>query len=177
MKNIYLCGFMGCGKTTVGRQLAVNLSYRFVDLDAWIVETEGMEIAEIFASKGEPYFRQAEQNAIRLIGDQGNTVIATGGGAMVNAANAEAAKKNGIIVYLDVPFDVCYERIRGDAGRPLVQLNTREKLEQLYREREILYRAHANFSVQADRTPFACAREIIQQFRAYIPPMHADEPV
>ena len=132
MKAIFLCGFMGCGKSTVGELVARQLKLPLIDTDAYLVEQEGRSIPEIFAQDGEPYFRKIEAEAIRtLCGTQ--AVIACGGGAMLNPDSAAAARKEGVVVLLDESFDTCYRRIKGDTNRPIVQRSTKEELEQLFK--------------------------------------------
>lgn len=146
MKAIYLCGFMGCGKTTVGRILAKKLGCGFFDMDEYIVEREKMEIPQIFAEKGEKYFRETETAVIRELSRQCG-VIACGGGAMLKKENADIASENGITVYIETPFDVCYKRISGDRNRPLVMNNTEEELRLIYDSRVPLYKKNSSLSV------------------------------
>ena len=124
MRSVYLCGFMGCGKTTVGKILAEKLDCGFYDMDEYIVEREKMKIPQIFAEKGERYFREAETAAIRELSES-KGIIACGGGAMLKKENAAIASENGVIVYIDVPFEECYSRISGDNNRPIVMSNTK----------------------------------------------------
>ena len=157
--TVFLCGFMGCGKSTVGRKLAAKLGCPFTDMDAWIEETAGMTIPEIFAGKGEAYFRDLETQAVRtLAGHTG--VIACGGGAMLREENARIAQGAGAVVLLDLPFSICYERIAG-SDRPIVQRSSREELLALYNTRLPVYRAHATHRVDASRSPSVTARSIL----------------
>ena len=94
-------------------------------MDNYIEETENMTIAEIFEKKGEQHFRMLETKAIEIL-SQKQMVIACGGGAMLNDKNAEIANKTGVVIFLDVPFNICYKRISGDSNRPLVVNNTVE---------------------------------------------------
>lgn len=156
--TIYLCGFMGCGKSTVGKKLAAQLDLPFVDMDAYIEECAGMTIPEIFEQYGEPHFRNLETQAIReLAGRDG--IIACGGGAMLREENAKIAAAHGTVVYLEVPFQICYYRI-ADSDRPIVRRSTREELAQLYDAREELYRRHSTHIVDASHTPAAAAAAI-----------------
>ncbi len=156
--TIYLCGFMGCGKSTVGTKLAKKLDCPFVDMDAWIETQAGMTIPEIFEIYGEPHFRDLETQAIRsLAGRDG--VIACGGGAMLREENARIAAENGSVVYLQVPFHICFQRI-ADSDRPIVRRSSREELEALYNSREVIYRKHSTHIAECDRTPDAAAAEI-----------------
>ena len=149
--TIFLCGFMGCGKTRLGRVLAQLLHLPLIDLDDYIVQQEGRSIPEIFAENGEPYFRAVEAQA----------VISCGGGAMLNAESAAAARETGAVVLLDQSFAVCYSRIKNDTNRPLVQRNTKEQLETIYHQRDSVYRAHANYIVPAGNTPEESAQRVL----------------
>ncbi len=158
--TIYLCGFMGCGKSTVGERLAKKLGCPFVDMDAYIEERAGMTIPEIFEKCGEPHFRDLETQAIReLAGRDG--VIACGGGAMLREENAKIAAEHGSVVYLDVPFHICYCRI-ADSDRPIVRRSTREELETLYNTRNGIYRKHSTHIVECSKTPAAATAAICE---------------
>lgn len=160
MKTIYLCGFMGCGKTTVGTLLAQKLGCGFFDMDAYITEKEKMEIPQIFAEKGEKYFREAETEAIRELAEK-NGVIACGGGAMLKKENADIASAAGTVVYIDVPFEICYSRISGDKNRPIVMNNTKEELEIIYDGRAPVYSENASVTVSGDGSAEDIAERII----------------
>ncbi len=146
--TLFLCGFMGCGKSAVGRRLAKAVGADFIDLDAYIVKKAGMPIPEIFEKQGEPAFREMETRAIREMGNREPLIVATGGGALLRPENAALANRVGKVLFLDVPFPVCYRRIRGDKNRPLVVQNTRKGLEQIYRTRKPLYQAAATITVR-----------------------------
>ena len=158
--TIFVCGFMGCGKTRLGRVLAQLLHLPLIDLDDYIVQQEGRSIPEIFAENGEPYFRAVEAQAVRTLRHQ-NAVISCGGGAMLNAESAAAARETGAVVLLDQSFAVCYSRIKNDTNRPLVQRNTKEQLETIYHQRDSVYRAHANYIVPAGNTPEESAQRVL----------------
>lgn len=161
MKTIFLCGFMGCGKSSVGKILAEKIGCEFYDMDKYITEKEKMEIPQIFAEKGERYFRETETEAIRqLAGKQG--VVACGGGAMLKKENADIAAEKGNVIYIEVPFDVCYSRIKGDVNRPVVMNNTREELEFIYESRVPVYRENSGLTVSGDGTPEEIAERIFQ---------------
>ena len=146
MKSIYLCGFMGCGKSTIGKILERKNGCGFIDMDDYIVEREGMSIPHIFAEKGEKYFRDTETAVIRELADK-NAVIACGGGAMLKKENADSTSETGIVVYIDIPFEACYGRISGDTNRPLVVNNSKEQLEEIYNGRVPVYKENSNVSV------------------------------
>ncbi len=158
--TVYLCGFMGCGKSTVGEILSRRLRLPFTDMDSFITEREKMPIPQIFAEKGEEYFRERETEAVRLLGERGG-VIACGGGAMLRSQNGDIAAGYGTVVYIDVPFDVCYERIKDDDNRPIVKANTRESLEEIYNSRKPLYTAHSGICTNGCGTPEEIADRII----------------
>jgi shikimate kinase len=120
-RNIILTGFMGTGKSGVGKQLAARLKRRFVDTDELIEQGEGMSIAQIFAAKGEPYFREREKQIIAEVCQEHDTVIATGGGAIVNEENATRMKASGTVICLTATPEVILQRIRKDEARPLLQ--------------------------------------------------------
>ncbi len=160
MRPIYLCGFMGCGKTTAGKLLAEKLGCGFFDMDDYITEKEKMEIPRIFAEKGEKYFREAETEAVReLAGKSG--VIACGGGAMLKKENAEIASAAGTVIYIDVPFETCYSRISGDKNRPIVMNNTKEELEIIYSSRAPVYSGNASLTISGDGSAEEIADKII----------------
>ena len=148
MRNIYLCGFMGCGKSYMGKKLAEKLGCTLVDLDAYIEEKEDKTIPEIFAEQGEPHFRELEAKYIREM--PGNSVVATGGGAIINPVTAETARNAGTVVFLDADFELCYNRIKGDTHRPLVMKNTKEQLNELFNKRREIYLKNSDFSVNSN---------------------------
>ena len=146
MRSIYLCGFMGCGKSYIGKLLAEDKGMPFVDLDGFIVKKEGRTIPEIFEQSGEPYFRQLEAECIREL-DSGY-VVATGGGALINENTARFANEHGITVFLDAEFELCYERIKDDANRPLAVNNTKEQLREIFEKRREIYEKHSRVTVK-----------------------------
>jgi shikimate kinase len=158
---IFLCGFMGCGKSTVGRELAKLMGSKFVDMDVYIESKEGMPIPEIFAQKGEPYFRQVEAETVVEL-SKTNAIVGCGGGAMLNSTSAEVGRKAGQVIFLDVPFDTCYERIEGDTNRPIVMNNSKEQLEEIFNKRHEVYKENSSFNVDIDSnaSPFENARTI-----------------
>lgn len=159
-KPIFLCGFMGCGKSTVGRKLASMLNCDFVDMDNYIEEIEGRSISEIFASDGEKYFRDLETETIKKFKNKGG-VIATGGGALLREENGLAAKQSGIPVFIDTNFSVCYNRIKGDKKRPIAYNSTREELKELFDKRKGLYKKNSIIAVNGNVPVSVVAKEII----------------
>jgi shikimate kinase len=155
-KLIALAGFMGCGKTTVGRLLAERLGWRFVDLDTRIVERARASIVEIFRRHGEPAFREIEAEALgRALGEavEGGhaTVLALGGGTLTRAENMARLRQAGAaLVWLDCPVDQLLERCAGVTDRPLFR--DEASFRRLHLERLPLY-AQADYRVDATLEP------------------------
>ena len=105
---IFLCGFMGCGKTTIGKTLSRLLGCGYCDMDELIVKKAGMSIPEIFEKKGEPYFRSMETELIKELGNF-KGLVSCGGGAMLSDVNGKLAAENGCVLFLDTPFETCYK--------------------------------------------------------------------
>lgn len=148
-QNLVLCGFMGCGKSTVGRELATRTGLFFVDMDDYIAEKAGLSIEKIFSCHGEPYFRMLESQACKELSQKGGQVIATGGGALTFPQNAAALRQNGLVILLDVALPVLCARLDQDpTPRPVLQ-KARETgmLEALHAERMRLYRQAADLTV------------------------------
>lgn len=145
--RIFLTGFMGAGKTTVGRLLARRLGVPFIDLDEEIEGEAGMSVREIFSAEGEAVFRRRESEALRRILAQPDAVLATGGGTIAHEANARLLSASGLTVWLNPPFAVIARRIgaMGKADRPLFKDETQALA--LYRERLPAYR-QADFTVE-----------------------------
>lgn len=139
--GIFIIGFMGSGKTTVGRLLAEELGWRFADLDEDIEHAEHRTVSEIFAASGEEEFRRIEHqaivNRIRSIRRGTPTVLALGGGAFTRPENIELLQENGITVWIDVDFEVARRRVQMCDRRPLAR--DPQRFEQLYYERREFY--------------------------------------
>ena len=160
--TVFLCGFMGCGKTTVGKLAAKKLGCGFTDTDDLIVRTLDMTIPEIFAQKGEPFFRSTEAEIVKSLCGK-TTVAACGGGAMLNPDTAKAARDSGsAVVFLDVPFEVCYDRIKDDTNRPIVVNSTKEQLKDLYDQRRTVYLSHSNIHITCTDSPIQTAEQIAE---------------
>lgn len=154
--NIILVGYMGSGKTTVGKNLSRLLNAEFVDTDEQIEKQQGRSISEIFASDGETAFRDMETEYLKAYlkecdNKERNAIISTGGGMALREVNQELLKKIGRVFYLKVNPETVYERIKGDTKRPLLQCeNPLEKITQMLSERELYYQNTANEVIQVD---------------------------
>lgn len=138
--NIFFVGLMGAGKTTIGRQLAKHLNKTFYDTDHEIERRTGVNIPLIFELEGEAGFRKRETAIIEELSQMQDIVLATGGGAILMQENRENLKKNGTVIYLRANVHELWQRTRNDKNRPLLQTkNSREKLEQLFAERDPHY--------------------------------------
>lgn len=159
MSAVFLCGFMGCGKSTVGKELAKLLDCDFIDLDLHIEKEEETTIPEIFTQHGESYFRELETKAIAEL--RGKTaVIATGGGALIAEENANLAKQNGVIIFINTDFEMCYQRIKDDKNRPLASKMTKADLLLLFNKRTPIYISHCDTIIDGGNTPLEIALEI-----------------
>jgi shikimate kinase len=138
--NVVLVGFMGAGKSSVGRILARRLGRCFVETDDLITATERRSIPEIFAEKGEAHFRRLEEEVVGLLALKSGDVIATGGGLPCHEGRPAALRALGTVIWLSGDFDTLYERAQRAGERPMLAGRTREEAEALYRAREPFYR-------------------------------------
>ncbi|HTR44193.1 MAG TPA: shikimate kinase [Thermodesulfovibrionales bacterium] len=162
MKNIVLTGFMGTGKTEVGRELSSLLGWRLVDVDEEIVKAEGMSINEIFSRFGEPRFREIETEAIRRICASRSVIISTGGGAVLRQENMDMLREGGVIVNLSATAGTILRRTSGTAERPLLRVeNPLEKIRELLELRRPFYEK-ADITIDTESwTPREIAEEIL----------------
>lgn len=153
MKNNWiLIGYMGCGKSTVGRRLSEAFNQEFVDTDALIEQSQEMTISEIFKQKGENYFRNLETELLRkLLEKDGEYVISVGGGLPLREENRRLLQELGQVIYLKAVPDTIYNRIKGDVTRPLLQTdNPKARIIEMLGEREEKYLAAAHNIVIVD---------------------------
>lgn len=148
--NIYLVGMMGAGKTTVGRHLAKRFGRRFVDADHEIEARTGVRIPTIFEIEGEAGFRRRETQVIGELAREHDLVLATGGGAVLDPENRAVLAGSGLVIYLNAPPAMLFERTRHDRNRPLLRVpNPLAKIEELFVARDPLYREVAHLVVDA----------------------------
>jgi shikimate kinase len=149
-RSVVLVGMMGVGKSSVGRRLATRLSIPFVDADTEIEKAAGMSIADVFAKYGEAYFRSGEARVIARLLEGGPQVLATGGGAFMNAETRALIKAKGVSIWLRAEFDVLMRRIsKRKSERPLLQTaDPAATLRQLLAEREPTY-AQADLTIES----------------------------
>jgi shikimate kinase len=155
--KIYLVGFMSAGKTTVARSVGQRLGWRVEDVDERIETLERMTVAEIFAQRGEPYFRAVERDVLHLLLAPRHVVVATGGGTFVDPENRAAINHDGVSVWLDVPFDEIVDRLPADGRRPLAA--NRERMSALYAARRAAYQ-EAHLRLDASHAP---ADELVER--------------
>ena len=151
-ESLALVGMPGCGKSTVGRHLARQLAWRFVDSDHEIEHRIGGSIRTYFERQGEAAFRDLEQQTIAALSGQAGTVLATGGGTVLREANRQALRQGGKVVYLRSTPEELFRRLRHDTQRPLLQVkDPLKRLRDLYRERDPLYRDAADYVIETGR--------------------------
>lgn len=140
MKNIVLMGFMGSGKSSVGRMLAKRLQRPLIDTDHKIEKDYGKKIPEIFAEHGEEGFRKIEQDVISEVGRMEGIIISTGGGSVLRKANVDALRQNGILITLTASPEVIIERVSRKKNRPLLNRPDRDEfIRKLMAERKPFY--------------------------------------
>lgn len=163
MNNVVLCGFMGCGKSTVGKNLARKTGRKFIDMDVYIENKQDMTVSEIFDKYGEQGFRDIEHEVCKELAGMSNLVIASGGGAFTFDRNVKAFKGKDTIVFLDVPLRVIKQRLKNDTRRPLLQRPDKDKvMAELYNKRLPIYRKAADVTVSGKSTPLKTAFAIIE---------------
>ncbi len=152
MAKLFLIGFMGCGKSTIGKQLASKLNYNFIDLDNFIEQENNLSINEIFENKGENEFRKIETNALKKIVSIPNSIVSCGGGTPCYYGNVDLMLNNGTVIYVKMSAKMLVNRlINAKNQRPLIQNKNKEELLEYVSakltEREIFYQK-ANYTVK-----------------------------
>ena len=139
MNNIILIGFMGTGKTTIGKILHKKLQIPFIDMDSKIIEYTGKPINKIFEDEGELYFRKLERQLTKQLIQQNNQIISTGGGIVLNQDNINDLMETGLVICLCASIETIVKRLKNDESRPLLLGNKIKKIEELLNDREHLY--------------------------------------
>lgn len=160
--KVYLVGFMGAGKTTVARALAKRLDWKLEDIDERIERRERRDIRTLFRQQGEPYFRAVERDELIALLPERGTVVATGGGTVVDPENRELMLRDGAVVWLDVPFSIILDRVPVDGRRPLAA--DRIEMERLYNQRLMAY-CQAHVRVDAGR---GSVEELVDQITEWL---------
>ena len=165
-KNIVLTGFMGTGKTAVGRELAKMLGMKLIELDEEIEKAERMDIKDIFSSYGEGYFRDRETEMVKRFSVEEGVVISTGGGVVLREENMTTLRENGIIVCLWAEPETILSRTVGSDERPLLNVeNPDEKIRELLNYRRPFYEKADIMIITDNKTPFEIAQEIAKYYR------------
>lgn len=167
--NLILIGMMGSGKSTIGQLLAEELERDFLDTDQLVEELAKQTIAEIITTEGEDRFRNLESQVVLQIANQMGKVIATGGGVVLRPENIRRLSKAGMIIFLKTSPKVIYERLWGDAKRPLLKVtNPLTKIEEILNERLSLYQTAASLEIETDMLkPEEVVAEILLELSLY----------
>ena len=150
MKNIYLVGFMGTGKTVVGEILAKKMAKEFIEMDAVIEEKQGLEIVDIFTQQGEAYFRSLEKILLGSLSKREDLIVSCGGGLVCDQANLKLLKETGVVFALTASVSTIYQRTKKHTHRPILNVdNPQEKIKQLLVDRASCY-DQAQYSINTD---------------------------
>ena len=159
--NIILCGFMGSGKTTIGKLLSKRLNIDFIDIDNEICSKLGISINQIFEIYGETYFRNLENCEVSLIAKLQSKVISTGGGTFLNKENVSKLSKSGKIFFLKASKNVIKSRLKDDCSRPLLKNLNDEAFDKLFYKRCQLYESICDIIIDANKSEQSVCQDII----------------
>lgn len=149
--NVVLVGFMGTGKTSIGKRVAHSLGFTFVDTDELIVKSAGKAITKIFSENGEDYFRELESQILQNCGEHTKQVISTGGGIVLREENRQLLTKIGYVIWLKASAEAILERVSRNQERPLLHTaNPLQTIKDLLQQRETLYSSSSDFTIETD---------------------------
>ncbi|MDO4461318.1 MAG: shikimate kinase [Bacteroidia bacterium] len=165
-QRVFLIGFMGAGKTTIGKYVARDMGWTFIDMDQRFEREQGCTISQFFAEKGEAAFRQEETNLLRKLAQEDKVIVSTGGGTPCSDENIKIMRESGEVIYINVEPEILCKRLStAKANRPLIANKTDEELlsfiEDKLNEREKYYR-QASIIVDGDKLPFSSYRFLIE---------------
>lgn len=165
MGNIYLIGFMGCGKSTNSRYLSKLCGWKCLEMDEEIERREGRSIKEIFETNGEAYFREAETSLLKSFRNTDRLVVSCGGGTAMREENVKEMKKSGTVILLGARPETVYERVKNNHNRPLLEGNMNvEYIRELILKRKPKYEAAADLVVMTDeKTTAQICQEILDR--------------
>lgn len=164
-KNLFLCGFMGAGKTTVGEILAKKLGANFLDTDKVIENMQELSVKSIFQNYGERYFRIEETRVIKELCNKTHSIISLGGGALDFCENVKIIKSSGKLIFLDINFETALARLKNDTTRPILIGKTGLELQRLYERRKNIYLSHADIIIDANAVPLEVCNKIVQHIK------------
>ena len=169
--NIFLIGFMGCGKSTVAKELHRNYGMRLIEMDEALARQEGMSIADIFREKGEPYFRKIETELLENMQKISGTVVSCGGGAAMRQENVDCMRRSGKIVLLTAEPETILQRVKNSDSRPLLRGRKNEAaIRELIEERRPAYEKAADVVIRTDGKEIdTICRELLEKNQFVIP--------
>lgn len=166
--NIFLIGFMGCGKSTVAKELHRNYGMRLIEMDEALARQEGMSIADIFREKGEPYFRKIETELLENMQKISGTVVSCGGGAAMRQENVDCMRRSGKIVLLTAEPETILQRVKNSDSRPLLRGRKNEAaIRELMEERRPAYEKAADVVIRTDGKEIdTICRELLEKINS-----------
>lgn len=168
-KNIALTGMMGCGKSTVAKEIkSILADYTWIEMDSYLEKKECKSINEIFSTYGEDYFRKIESQYIESLSEDFKQIISMGGGAYLNEDNRKNFSKNSFSVYLKASADTIYERIKDDNSRPLLKSkDIKAKIKELLEIREKMYELADCTVITDNKSVNEIALEILEKYKKH----------
>jgi shikimate kinase len=166
MEKLFLIGYRGTGKTTLGKMVADKLGYRFIDLDNLIIENTKKSIPQIFSSEGESAFREYEHNALEIISNEKRIVVSCGGGIITSENNIPILKRTGIVCLLKASPKTIFDRIYSDNNRPaLTDKNPFDEILHMLEKRKEAYEKAMDFAINTEKSHSECVAEIEKKYK------------